>query len=76
MDNTLNVFDENGKPLSIEDVFARIPPITPFVLPGCTRLEVIDEDKGRAYIHWEPSNRIRISMQDEGRTIKLFVKTL
>lgn len=36
-----------------------------------TRFEVIDE-KGRAYVRWEA--RIELSYQDDGRTLKVFVK--
>ena len=46
-------------------------------LDKCTRLEVInhkDQDKfGRAYIHWKDDNKIEGSIQDGGRTLKLFI---
>jgi hypothetical protein len=41
-------------------------------LPNCTRVEVIDQ-KGRSYVNWKPTNKVRISMQDEGRTVKIFI---
>ncbi len=41
-------------------------------LEDCTRVEVIDE-KGRSYVNWKPTNKVRISTQDEGRTLKIFV---
>lgn len=41
-------------------------------LPNCTRVEVIDQ-KGRSYVNWKPSNKVRLSMQDEGRTVKIFI---
>jgi len=37
-----------------------------------TRFEVIDED-GRIYTRWDCE--IELSYQDEGRTLKVFVKT-
>jgi len=46
-------------------------------LDKCTRLEVInhkDQDKlGRAYVHWKDDNKIEGSLQDGGRTLKLFI---
>ena len=42
------------------------------LLQGCTRVEVIDET-GRAYVHWESGNIVQASLQDNGRTIKLFI---
>jgi len=36
-----------------------------------TRFEVVDEN-GRAYVRWKV--RIELSYQDEGRTLKVFVK--
>jgi hypothetical protein len=37
-----------------------------------TRVEVIDEN-GRSYVSWEDDNDIVTSIQDEGRTLKVFV---
>lgn len=42
-------------------------------IKGCTRIEVIDEN-GRSYVNWKPSNKITISMQDDFKTMKIFVK--
>lgn len=41
-------------------------------LPNCTRVEVIDQ-KGRSYVNWKPTNKVRLSMQDDGRTAKIFI---
>ena len=41
-------------------------------LPLCTRVEVID-DKGRAYTNYHCKS-VEIQMQDEQRTLKIFVK--
>ena len=38
-----------------------------------TRVEVTDE-KGRSYLSWHPDNEVKISMQDDGRTLKIFIK--
>ena len=41
-------------------------------LPNCTRVEVIDQ-KGRSYVNWKPTNKVRLSMQDDGKTVKIFI---
>ena len=41
-------------------------------LPNCTRVEVIDQ-KGRSYVNWKSTNKVRLSMQDDGRTAKIFI---
>lgn len=38
---------------------------------NATRLEIIDEN-GRAYSRWD-IDRLEVSVQDGGRTVKLFV---
>lgn len=44
-----------------------------------TRVEVIDHTKsfeeggGRAYVNWNPKNKVKLSFQDEGRTLKVFI---
>ena len=37
-----------------------------------TRVEVIDEN-GRSYVNWSEDNVVECSLQDEGRTLKVFV---
>lgn len=44
------------------------------LVDNCNRIEVIDET-GRAYVNWKPDNIIEMSMQDDGRTMKIFVST-
>ena len=43
-------------------------------MPECkiTRVEVIDEN-GRSYVNWSEDNVVECSLQDEGRTLKVFV---
>ncbi len=48
----------------------RFIPEYPAPLPDVTRLEVIDPD-GRAYVEY--GVRVRLSFQDDGRTLKAFV---
>lgn len=46
------------------------------------RVEVIDHTKsleeggGRAYVFWEDSAKVELSLQDEGRTLKVFIAKL
>ncbi len=40
--------------------------------PDVTRLEVIDST-GRAYTQWDVKD-VQLSFQDEGRTLKIFLK--
>jgi hypothetical protein len=44
--------------------------ITPY--PDVTRVEVIDST-GRAYTKWDVKD-VQISIQDDGRTMKIFLK--
>lgn len=37
-----------------------------------TRVEVIDE-KGRSYVNWKSDNKVSLSLQDDGRTLKVFI---
>lgn len=39
---------------------------------GVVRVEVIDEN-GRSYVNWKKDNIVNISIQDEGRTMKIFI---
>lgn len=36
------------------------------------RVEVIDEN-GRSYVNWSPANKVEISIQDDGKTLKIFI---
>ncbi len=65
MGNT-ELFNAEGKALSIVEVLGMIPIAT------INRVEVIDEN-GRSYVNWKSSNRIQLQIQDEGRTLKVFI---
>lgn len=41
-------------------------------LPTISRVEVIDEN-GRNYVNWDSKNRVEYSIQDQGRTLKIFI---
>lgn len=44
-----------------------------------TRVEVIDHTKpleeggGRAYVFWENEAKVELSLQDDGKTLKVFI---
>lgn len=65
MENT-GLFNVEGKALSIADVMAMLP--TAMI----NRVEVIDEN-GRSYVNWKKTNRTELQVQDNGRTLKVFV---
>ena len=48
---------------------------TEFKFPenSITRLEIIEYNNGRAYVNRDLSN-VEFSLQDDGRTLKIFVK--
>lgn len=54
------------KKLNIPDVMAMLP------IGMVNRIEVIDE-KGRSYVNWQKYNRVELQVQDNGRTLKVFV---
>jgi hypothetical protein len=37
-----------------------------------TRVEVIDEN-GRSYVNWNKHNKVHVELQDNGRTLKVFI---
>jgi hypothetical protein len=37
-----------------------------------TRVEVIDEE-GRSYVNWDENNKVELSFQDDGKTLKVFI---
>lgn len=37
-----------------------------------TRIEVIDNN-GRAYVNWDKNNKVELQLQDDGKTIKIFI---
>ena len=65
MENT-GLFNADGKELSLSEILALLP--TSMI----TRIEVIDE-KGRSYVNWNESNKVELLVQDNGKTLKVFV---
>jgi hypothetical protein len=45
---------------------------TVHTLPDVTRVEVIDKN-GRSYTNWDYDNMVSVSIQDDGKTIKIFI---
>jgi len=37
-----------------------------------TRVEVIDQE-GRSYVNWDDNNKVELSFQDDGKTLKVFI---
>ncbi len=37
-----------------------------------TRVEVIDEN-GRSYVNFDPNNDVKVSLQDDNKTMKIFI---
>ena len=50
-------FDKNGKPISLATV---------------NRVEVIDGN-GRSYVNRYQHNKVELSLQDDNRTLKIFI---
>ena len=49
-----------------------LPVVNASFLPKCTRVEVID-NSGRAYVNWKPTNKVQTQMQDDDKTLKVFI---
>jgi hypothetical protein len=41
-------------------------------LENVNRVEVIDQN-GRSYVNWRGGNKVEIQLQDEGKTLKVFI---
>lgn len=65
MENNI-FFDNNGKKLTLSDLFLLFP------LETINRVEVID-NSGRSYTNHYPNNKVNISLQDDNRTLKIFI---
>lgn len=60
------LFDDNGKELDISEIIEMLS------MELVHRVEVIDE-LGRSYVNNKSKNRVELSIQDEGRTLKIFI---
>ena len=61
-----NYHENKVKKLNLLDVMAMLP------IGMVNRIEVIDE-KGRSYVNWQKYNKVKLQVQDNGRTLKVFV---
>jgi len=68
--NQTGLFDKDGKELNVTSVMAMLPSLIP--LESVTRVEVIDHT-GRGYVNWKPKNKTEISLQNSGKTLKVFI---
>jgi hypothetical protein len=64
------IFDENGVELNYKKIVEHYFADNSIHI---NRVEVIDEN-GRSYVNWREENNTTISIQDEGRTLKVFIK--
>lgn len=71
MSSKTELFDKNGKGLSVTDVMSMLPSV--IFLEKVNRVEVIDQN-GRTYVNWKPTNKTEISLQDGGKTLKVYIK--
>jgi hypothetical protein len=56
--------------IDLTNVMVMLPPVT--FLEKVNRVEVIDQ-KGRSYVNWKPTNKTEFSLQDDGKTLKVFI---
>lgn len=62
-------YDENGDVFNLEQMLND----KLVDLVKCTRVEVIDEF-GRSYVNFNKYNTVKVSIQDDGMTLKVFIK--
>jgi uncharacterized protein (UPF0128 family) len=60
------LFNADGKELDIISIISMLP------TNSINRVEVVDEN-GRSYVNWKSSNQTKLQIQDEGRTLKVFI---
>jgi hypothetical protein len=46
--------------------------MTYYPLDKVIRIEIIDQE-GRSYVNWDDNNKVELSFQDDGRTLKVFI---
>lgn len=68
----MEIFDKEGKKLNLSDIIDKIDLLTNIPLMKVSRVEVID-NQGRSYVNWEQNNNVELSIQDIGRTLKVFI---
>ena len=70
VDAMIKFHESEVKKLNKLDVMAMLPPVT--FLEKVNRVEVIDQ-KGRSYVNCKPTNKTELSLQDDGKTLKVFI---
>jgi len=71
MDNNIDFFDKDGNKLNIDDILQIINNKVIYT-PLVNRVEIIDSN-GRSYTNWNDKNKTQISIQDSGKTLKIFI---
>ena len=61
--------DKNITLMALQDYFSDLSQLQNNQL---NRVEIIDK-KGRSYVNWNKNNKIELSYQDSGRTLKIFI---
>jgi len=69
--DTFDYIDELERQFSMRIVIRQSEQL-PACLPKVNRVEVIDQ-KGRSYVNWKPTNKTEISLQDDEKTLKVFI---
>ena len=70
MSEKIELFDKDGKSLTVNDVMSMLPPIT--LLDKVNRVEIIERGE-RSYVNRKSTNKTEISLQDNGKTLKVFI---
>ena len=71
IDTIIDIYVANGSDTSQEKALHKHI-VSGSFLPKCTRVEVIDQS-GRAYVNWKPTNKVKTMMQDDNKTLKVFI---
>jgi len=70
MSEKIELFDKDGKLLTVTEVMTMLPPIT--LLDKVNRVEIIERGE-RSYVNCKSTNKTEISLQDNGKTLKVFI---
>lgn len=67
----LELYDKNGNRVTVLQALHELSKIeVPYT--EIPRIEVIDT-KGRSYVNNKSKNNVKLSLQDEGKTLKIFI---
>lgn len=63
---------ETNQSITIQDEYECTLNVSQCDMAKISRVEVIDS-KGRAYTNWQKGNKVFLSIQDNGQTLKIFI---